>query len=180
MPALCWRRMITLWVRITRFLLLWELLYWGFKPRWQCLKINLLALQSHCRRLSLLPPPRCLGWGSRIGVSVSHRNRGPASNSRPICLSALLLPPEGLEVTEKQLPNTSLRMCDSLSSRPVYLMLVTKDLTHDLSAPDESPAVHWKTGLPHTAVTAQQRVTFKGCLKTIFCLSELCFNKAFG
>lgn len=143
MPASSCRRMITLRVKITSFYFTVgvDLL----RLQAPVMKNNLPCFTFAVRRTRPLTQTPSSSSSSfrqrcRIGVIISHRTSAPASNSHSICLSARRSPSPRCEVTERQLPNTSRRPCDSPSPRPVCLMPVTKDLTPDLSAPDESPA----------------------------------------
>lgn len=70
-------------------------------------------------------------------------------------------------LTGTQLADASSGTCESQRTPGlVHLMLVTKDLTPDLLAPDESPAVCWRMGLPHPKAAATGNFTSN--LMTIF------------
>lgn len=134
---------------------------------------------SQCKHPSLSYYPAGCGAGMAVVYHGERELRHPiaAPSSYPSAAASWRW-----KVTEKQLPKTSHRhpplptlpcapevVCDSQRTQLVCLMLMTKELTPDLSAPDESPAAHWKSGLPHTVQHSQQRVTFKGCYKTLSC-----------
>lgn len=140
---------------------------------------TICSLSQSVQASLLVILPRRL-W-SRNGCGVSRRKRAAASNSCSIFISVCccLVKVEGDRETITKnitqtpplptLPCAPEVVCDSQRTQLVCLMLMTKELTPDLSAPDESPAAHWKSGLPHTVQHSQQRVTFKGCYKTLSC-----------
>lgn len=155
-----------IWGRITSFLLLRELFFLFEKQS---------ARTSQSLQASLPVAPHSPPLGCRAGLVLAyHTETGP----QLYLLICLLLPPEGGRWQRHNYQTRPPRMCDSPSPRHVCLMLMTKDLTPDLSAPDES----MKDGASphHVAVTAQQRVTIKGCHKTLFCLSEPCVPSSVG
>lgn len=138
----------------------------------------------------LIAPPRLR---RRTGVSISHRNRASASNSCSICLSArcCLLKVVGdretiTEHSTKPAPNRPHRVPkDGWLTKPPVCLFDACDKRSD-PWPFSS---RWVTGSalkdgasPHHAVfvtvTVQQRVTFKGCHKTLFgvCLSCVYHN----